>query len=261
MFHHFPIRLPILLLALAGVSLSAQTLPRLDGGGAPAAAQPAPATLTPATGWKAATPATTAPATTPLKPLPGTPLAATPATVPAQPPAPADLPPTPATVHFQEGLLSIHTENSSLTQILKDITAKTGMTIEGTPEDERVFGNFGPAPVADVIAKLFEGSNSNFMVFGRAANQAPRSLLITPKTSLSPTGALAANAPAPTPAADDEDDDDPQPAAPIRPLIPVQQQEPPPDVQPQPKPTGIRTPQQILEDMQRRRAEAQQQSQ
>jgi len=242
----------VILAALAWTAAGAQTLPRLDGGGA-LPAQPTPAAA-PATGWKAVTPAAAE-----SKPAPGTPLPATPAAT--QPPAPADLPPNPATVHFQEGLLSIHASNSSLAQILKDITAKTGMTVEGKPDDERVFGNFGPAPVSDVVAQLLDGGTSNYMVFGRAANQAPRSLVITPKTSLAPTGTLAANVPAPAVNNDDDDDDDPQPVAPIRPLVPVQQPELQPQPESQPKPNGIRTPQQILEDMQRRRADQQQQSQ
>jgi hypothetical protein len=172
------------------------------------------------------------------------------------------MPAAPATVQFRDGNLSVHASNSSLMQILKDITARTGMTVEGTPEDERVFGNFGPAPVSEVVAQLLDGGSSNYVLFGRAANQAPRTLVITSKTSLAPATAMAANGAAPAAAVnndDDDDDDAPAPVAPIRPLVPIQ----PPENQAQPAqpptPPGIRTPQQILEDMQRRRQEQQQQ--
>jgi hypothetical protein len=109
------------------------------------------------------------------------------ASSPVSSPTPADKPPDPATVSFHAGLLTIHATNSSLTQILADTAAQTGMQLEGNPEDERVFGDFGPAPVDKVLGQLLDGGSSNYLLFGRNENQAPRSLVITPRASLAPT--------------------------------------------------------------------------
>lgn len=236
-----PIRCALLLLATAVVA-PAQTLPRLDGG----VPQPAPA----ASGWKAIPPtaqsnaATPAPTADPLQPSA------------PQPPTPADMPAVPATVHFQNGLLAVHASNSSLTQILHDITTQTGMEVQGTPQDERVFGDFGPAPVGKVVAQLLDGGPSNYLLFGMAANHAPRSLILSPKTTPAPATLASGGAPVPTPTASDDDDDDdaPQAQAPIRPFQPAAMAAP----DNQQLSPGIRTPQQILEDMQRRRQEQQQ---
>jgi hypothetical protein len=238
-------------LLLGGAALHAQQLPRLDGGGAKPAATP------PVNPWKVVSPV----AKPAAKPSANAPVAAA-ATPPAapQPPTPSDLPAQPATVKFEDGLLTVHASNSSLLQILHDVTAQTGMEVEGKPEDERVFGDFGPAAVSKVMAQLLDGGPSNYMVFGMAANHAPRSLVLSPRTSAAPTVAGAVPAVAMAANNDDDDDDDaPVAVAPIRPLLPQglerQQNEPGQGFNPQP---GVRTPQQILEDMQRRRAEAQQ---
>ena len=192
--------------------------------------------------------------------LGSTPVAASSASaVPSGTPSPADLPPQPAAITFQGGLLTVHATNSSLAQILTETSTQTGMALEGAPEDERVFGDFGPAPVDKVLAELLDGGASNYLLFGRKDNQAPRALVITPRASLAPGVVMAASA-AVTPATnDDDDDDDTPPPAPvqIRPL----------NLNPQSHegnglgggPPQVRTPQQILDDMQRRRQEQQNQ--
>jgi hypothetical protein len=171
---------------------------------------------------------------------------------PAEPPTPAELPPQPAVIHFSAGVLDVRASNSSLEQILREIGAQTGVQIQGVPGDERVFGNFGPGPADRVLAQLLDGSDSNYLMLGRTADHAPKTLVITPRTSLAP-GAQTAEAAQPTPAgADDDDDDDaaPPPRPPIRPLIPNGAAG-----------AGVRTPQQILEEMQQRRAQEQQDQQ
>ncbi len=239
------------LCAATGQNLAAQTSP----------AQPAPALgnasgqLPP--GWAAAAAAARNGNLAPSKPSSVQPSAMVPtASSPVSSATPADKPPDPATVSFHAGLLTIHATNSSLTQILADTAAQTGMQLEGNPEDERVFGDFGPAPVDKVLGQLLDGGSSNYLLFGRNENQAPRSLVITPRASLAPGAALAAAAASPVQVNNDDDDDDdaPAPQAPLRPMMTGHEQKPgfvPAGNAP------IRTPQQILDDMQRRRLEQQ----
>ncbi len=40
--------------------------------------------------------------------------------------------------------LTVKAENSSLTQILHQVSSPTGMRLDGLSGDERVFGSFGP---------------------------------------------------------------------------------------------------------------------
>lgn len=173
---------------------------------------------------------------------------------PMVPPTPAEMPAQPAVVHYVNGTLSVRASNSSLEQILREVGTQTGVQIQGVPDDERVFGIFGPGSVDRVIAQLLDGSNSNFLMLGHTATNAPKVLVITPRTSLAP-GAQTAQASQPAAADDDDDDDAPPPERPVpmRPLIPNGGANAPGAT------TGVRTPQQILEEMQQRRQQEQQQ--
>ncbi|HUX45488.1 MAG TPA: hypothetical protein VMV57_12110, partial [Terracidiphilus sp.] len=69
---------------------------------------------------------------------------------PVPPPAPV-LPnwpinnqPNPATVTFNSQGLRVVASNSSLSQILEDISTTTGATVKGFSSDQRVFGEYGP---------------------------------------------------------------------------------------------------------------------
>jgi hypothetical protein len=127
------------------------------------------------------------------------------------------------------------------------------MQLEGTPEDQRIFGDFGPGPVSSVLGQLLDGGPSNYVLFGKNSNLAPRTLVITPKSSLAPGQVAGVAARPATVNNEDDDDDDAAPAAAIQPgvhaLMPnrVQNQDQPPGS------PSVRTPQQIIDDMQRRR--------
>jgi hypothetical protein len=174
---------------------------------------------------------------------------------PVAPPTPAEMPAQPAVVHYVNGTLSVRASNSSLEQILREVGTQTGTQIQGVPDDERVFGVFGPGSADRVLAQLLDGSNSNFLILGHTATNAPKVLVITPRTSLAP-GAQTAQASQPAASDDDDDDDAPPPERPVpmRPLIPNGAGTPGAT-------TGVRTPQQILEEMQQRRQQEQQQQQ
>jgi hypothetical protein len=86
----------------------------------------------------------------------------------------------PAQVQLHGGMLTVAADNSSLNQILRDISRVTGMKITGGVTDERVYGSYGPADVSTVLSSLIRGTGSNMMIV-MDANQAPQELVLTPR--------------------------------------------------------------------------------
>jgi hypothetical protein len=150
-----------------------------------------------------------------------------------------------AQIVFADGNLSIHADNSSLAAILHQVASNSGMKIEGLGSDERVFGNFGPGAPRDVLADLLVGTAYNQVLLGDLSNGAPRELILTPTTR------GGATVPSPAPQANaNVDDGNNEPEAVETP--------PPPPEQPagstQQPPPGVRTPQQLFEQLQQMRA-------
>ena len=144
-----------------------------------------------------------------LPPRPGTPESRLPPTPPTQAPAqPSPVPGTPApgqtavpsstvatmspgettsstpraaVVSFQDGLLEVRANDSSLHQILRSVARHTGMKITDGVSDLRVFGNYGPAPAATVLATLLDGTGVNMLLQTTPA-QVPEKLVLTPQT-------------------------------------------------------------------------------
>jgi hypothetical protein len=186
----------------------------------PASAQPAPSAAAPSTPAAALAPAATDVAPSLLQ-------------QPAQD----------AKIVFDSNRLSIHAENSSLAGILHQVASSSGMKVEGLGGDERVFGTFGPGAPRDVIADLLNGTAYNVALIGDLDNGAPRELILTPATH-----GAAAPAAAPQANSDDANDQESQDVPPT----------PPPDVPPPPTTQtpgtpGVRTPQQLFEQLQRMR--------
>ena len=77
--------------------------------------------------------------------------------------------------------MSINASNSSLNQILREISRQTGMKITGGVREERVFGHYGPAPVADILTTLIDGTGTN-MVLRQTASNTPEELILTPRS-------------------------------------------------------------------------------
>jgi hypothetical protein len=178
--------------------------------------------------------------------------------IPPPPPTPADLPPVAATINFSNGLLTVHAHNASLEQILRDTSQQTGMQMEGTPQDQRIFGDFGPAPVPVVLGQLLDGGPSNYVLFGKNANMAPRSLVITPKSSLAPGQVAGIGKPAVTVNNEDDEDDDAPPVTNPQPGVhPIMPNHAPGNQDQSGGPPGAHSPQQIIDDLQRRRQEQQ----
>jgi len=85
-----------------------------------------------------------------------------------------------AKVVYSGGQLQVTAMNSSLNQILRAIERQTGMKIAGGVADERVYGKYGPAPTAEVLAELLEGTGSN-MVLRETGGDSPLELILTPR--------------------------------------------------------------------------------
>lgn len=160
--------------------------------------------------------------------------AATP-THPKPPDWPANNHPSEATVAWDSLGLRIVASNSSLAQILKDVAAKTGATLEGMGQDERIFGAYGPAPARDVLTQLLDGSGYNVLMIGDLGEGTPRRIVLSAR----PTGP-AQLAGSPSTSNDEETDAEPQPQPepqppPVRegspPGMPLRPQPMPPDIQ------------------------------
>jgi hypothetical protein len=187
---------------------------------------------------------------------------AQPPSTPQQPFTPSVAQPAPrsqqhrATVTFSQGLLTISANNSSLNEILRDISRQTGMTITGGVAEERVFGNYGPSALGPILTSLLDGTRSN-MLFIREKDGYPSQLILTARNG------------GPTPpnpnAAREEDERPPEAYAPPNPT--PDQSQPPPQQNPAPpanaaappaasgnttdqqSPNGVKTPQQIYDQL------------
>ena len=69
-------------------------------------------------------------------------------------------------VSYHNGELSIVAPNSSFSEILSCVRAKTGAEIEIPASNERVVTHLGPGPVRDVLAQLLNGSPFNYVLVG-----------------------------------------------------------------------------------------------
>ena len=172
------------------------------------------------------------------------------APVPVMPPAP-ELPhwpandkPTDAAVTWDSQGLRIEAANSSLRQILKDVSTATGAKIEGLGADERVFGAYGPGQARDVLSQLLQGSGYNVMMVGDLGQGAPRQIVLSSRHSGDTPNST--NPSAASNSDDEEVDADEQPQPQPQPLMPVPNR---PAIMPVSPP---RTPQQIMQEMQQR---------
>jgi hypothetical protein len=82
-------------------------------------------------------------------------------------------------VLFESGSVSIQAKGASLFQILHDVSASSGMKVEGLNEDEQVFGSFGPGEPQEVLLALLNGTRYNAVMIGRLSDGAPRALLLS----------------------------------------------------------------------------------
>jgi hypothetical protein len=195
----------------------------------------------------------------------------------------------PAEVSYQGGLLTISAQNSTLGEILRDVRKLTGASLEipkeSTGASERVIAHLGQGAPRDVLAVLLNGTSFNYVLLGSSSDPtAVASVILMAKASAAGETRTAANRgpgaapgrrfplnrqavgqPGQPPAeqtaeadddadaadsaddnADDSADDQVQPAPPA---ANVQEQQQPDSNEPS---TGPRTPEQVLQMLQRR---------
>jgi hypothetical protein len=204
----------------------------------------------------------------PLPPLPSGP------TGPIQQ-VPLDLmAPVAPQVSYQNGQLTIIAPNSTLGDILRAVRKQTGAEIEVPDAKERVVTHLGPAPAAEVMAELLNGSRFNYVLLGSpdeahvltkvvlVAKSGPDNAGANRQLAGQPPAAAMAEAQPPDQqemAADQSDAD----AAEEQPVDDNADQSAAEAEQPvaQPDQPGIKTPQQLLQEMQQRQLQMQQQQQ
>jgi hypothetical protein len=171
---------------------------------------------------------------------------------PPPPDWPANAKAQSAAVNWNGRELSISAANSSLEQILRDVSTATGLKVDGINGDQRgdqrIYGSFGPAPARIVLSNLLDGSGYNILMIGDQGEGTPRQLVLTAKThrngNAGQPGAQAGQN------GDDEGQDEPeQPEQPEQPNM-----RRPMPVQP---PGPGRSPQQFLQEMQQRHQQLQ----
>jgi hypothetical protein len=207
----------------------------------------------------------------PLPPLPSGP------TGPMQPIPLDSMAPVPPQVSYQNDQLTIIAPNSTLGDILRAVRKQTGAEIEVPAAPERVVTHLGPGPAREVMAELLNGSRFNYVLLGSSANDAALTRVVlvlkTGPDNANPSsdaslaeqrqpGGMPANArlqpaqEAEAQAADDNTDDAADQAAAEAEAEQQQQQPAQPVEQPQP---GVKTPQELLQEMQQRQLQFQQQ--
>jgi len=89
---------------------------------------------------------------------------------------PVSVPEPPLQVSYRDGLLGIHSNKATLSEVLYAIQQRTGadISIPAGAEQEKVIAEISPAPAAEALARLLNGSRFNFLILNSAND--PRQL-------------------------------------------------------------------------------------
>ena len=197
---------------------------------------------------------------------------------PPPPPTLEQQPPAPPQVSYHDGQLTIDSRNATLSQVLRSVQTQTGASVDmpSGAGSERVVAKLGPGKPKDVLASLLNGSKFNYVILGDANNSGGVQKIIL----LSKNSSAGDNAPATT--AQNTN----RPTSPSQAVEPPEDEYPPPDQetenQNQPMPgqpggdgtspdvmnlapgqnaAGARTPEQMLQELQRMQQQQQQMQQ
>ena len=190
------------------------------------------------------------------------------AEVPQTPPPPPTLeeqPPVPPQVTYQNGQLSIDSRNATLSQVLHSVQSQIGASIDMPPGagSERVVASLGPGKPKDVLASLLNGSKFNYVILGEANNPGAVQKVILMAKSSSGSASSVTTAqnnfhPPPQPQVVEQPDDEypqnePEVENQVVPGQPGGEQGTPDVINP-----AGRTPEQLLQDLQRAQQQQQQ---
>jgi len=157
------------------------------------------------------------PASGPVLVSTGYPVHAVPASVTAPLPAKPAL-----EVSFKGGLLSISSNKASLSEVLFAVHQRTGaeIAIPAGAEQEKVVTELGPAPAAEVLAHLLNGSGFNFLILSSSTDPGALDRVIL---SSLPDGPMPSARPQVQARAEDDDEAEAQArvAPPTRPVPPA----------------------------------------
>jgi hypothetical protein len=181
----------------------------------------------------------------------------------------------PPQVTYENNQLTINAPNSTLADVLRAVRKLTGAEIEIPSAPERVVTHLGPGPARDVIADLLNGSRFNYVLLGSptdskaltrvvlVAKTGPQEITPNPAPTPNPNFAAQQNVPQEVDAAQDANEADatddsgtPPEENADQPPAEAEQQQTAPDQAP-----GVKTPQQMLQEMQQRQMQMQQQGQ
>jgi hypothetical protein len=182
--------------------------------------------------------------------------------------------PVPPQVTYENGQLTIIAPNSTLGDVLRAVRKQTGADIEIPTATDRVVTHLGPGPAREVMADLLNGSRFNYILLGSPENASllTRVVLVAKSNTESAVASNPPSSPQPMPMqagiatppppddAQDAPDAEPAPDENADDTTNVDQAAADADQQ-QPDQPGVKTPQQMLQEMQQRQLQMQQQQQ
>ena len=117
----------------------------------------------------------------------------------------------PLQVSYQNGMLGLYANKATLSEVLYAIQQRTGadISIPAGAEQERIAVELGPAPAAEVLARLLNGSRFNFLILNSVND--PRQLDRVILTVRNEGAAGSVSSPAPAQNYDVATDEDPVP--------------------------------------------------
>jgi len=201
--------------------------------------------------------------------------------VPQTSPPPRTLeqqPPAPPQVSYSNGLLTIDSQNATLSQVLHSVQVQTGAAIDipAGAGSERVVARLGPGNPRDVLASLLNGSKFNYVILGEPNNsgRVQKIILLSKNSSAgdnvsATTAQNIARPPSPSQAVEPAEDEYPPPdqetdnqnqLQPGQPGMPGSEQLQPDVINTAPgqNAAGARTPEQMLQELQRMQQQQQQ---
>ena len=128
---------------------------------------------------------------------------------PPPPPTPEQMAPVAPQVSYQGGQLTIQSQNATLAQVLRSVQAKTGgaFDIPGSANNDRVVAQLGPGQPRDVLSSLLDGSKFNYIILSSPTQPGSvQKLILTPRQNIPTTNTAQNRPPQATPEPQPEDE-------------------------------------------------------